>query len=192
MPVLAVVIQGAWWQYLVVFLAVMASWAGVPFIGATAATAAAVSASQGYISLAVVLLVVAVAGEVGGLIGYGIGFRWGRQLLNHPGKRQAGRQRLLARGEQAYAKWGRVAVFFTPAIVSGTAKMHYRQFIIWNFFAAFLFAISIGMSTYGLSRLLSGHHTAVDVLVSVLGLAATAIIVVFAVRHHRKSKAAAS
>lgn len=184
------VVQGVWWQYLVVFLAVMASWAGVPFIGATAATAAAVSASQGYINLAVVLLVVAVAGEVGGLIGYGIGFRWGRQLLDRPGKRQAGRQRLLARGEQAYAKWGRLAVFFTPAIVSGTAKMRYRQFIIWNFFAAFLFAISIGMSAYGLGRLLSGHHTAVDLFVLFFGLTATTIIVVVAVRHHRKTKSA--
>lgn len=192
MSTLAVASQGSWWQYLVVFLAVTASWAGVPFVGATAATGAAIAASQGQFNLALVLLVVAVAGEVGGIIGYSIGFRWGRSLLGRPGKRQAGRQRLLQRGEQAYAKWGRLAVFVTPAIVSGTAKMNHRQFVLWNFLAAFLFAISIGLSAYGIARLLTGHRTAVDVLLAVVGLALTAILVVLGIRHHRKVRTTAA
>jgi membrane protein DedA with SNARE-associated domain len=185
------VVETTWWHYLIVFLAVMASWAGVPFVGATAATGAAVAASQGYLNLAAVLLVVAVAGEIGGIIGYGIGFRWGRRLLERPGKRQEWRQRWMEKGEQAYAKWGRLAVFVTPAIVSGTAKMHYRQFVVWNFFAALLFAISIGLSAYGLSRLLTGHQTAVDVLLLVVGLTLTTVLVVIG-RRHRKARAAES
>jgi hypothetical protein len=69
--------------------------------------------------------------------------------------------------------------------------MRYRQFVIWNFFEAFFFAISIGMSAYGLSRLLSGHHTAVDFVVLFFGLTTTTIIAVVAVRRHRKTKTAA-
>jgi len=45
----------AWWQYLLLFLAVTASWAGVPFIGTAAAGAAAVAASQGRLNLAAVI-----------------------------------------------------------------------------------------------------------------------------------------
>src|SRR5271163_2951704 len=132
-----------WWRYLVLFLAVMASWAGVPFIGAAAVGAAAVAASQGQLNLVAVIVVATIAGEVGGLIGYAVGFRWGRQILERPGKRQAGRQKIVERGEQAYEKWGRLAVFVTPAIVSGTAKMHHGQFVLWNFVASLAFALSV-------------------------------------------------
>ena len=81
-----------WWQYLVLFLAVAASWAGVPFIGTAALGAAAVAASQRRLDLAAVIVVATVAGEVGGIGGYAIGRRWGRQLLERPGRHRAGRR----------------------------------------------------------------------------------------------------
>src|SRR5947209_9622626 len=83
-------ITSVWWQYLLLFVAVTASWAGVPFIGSAAAGAAGVAASQGRLSLVAVIATVTVAGEIGGLIGYAIGIRWGRELLERPGRRQAG------------------------------------------------------------------------------------------------------
>ena len=83
-------IAGTWWQYLVLFVAVAASWAGVPFIGATALGAAGVAASQGKLNLALVVGVSTLAGEVGGLIGYAVGNHWGRELLERPGRHQAG------------------------------------------------------------------------------------------------------
>ena len=87
-----------WWEYVVLFAAVAASWAGVPVIGATALGLAGVAASQGKLNLALVIVVSTAAGEVGGLIGYAIGNRWGRELLERPGKHQAGRQRMDAAG----------------------------------------------------------------------------------------------
>jgi membrane protein DedA with SNARE-associated domain len=84
---------GAWWQYLILFMAVTASWAGVPAIGTAAAGAAAVSASQGHLGLVPVLVITIVAGEIGGLIGYRIGSRSGRELAQRPGKHQAYRPR---------------------------------------------------------------------------------------------------
>jgi membrane protein DedA with SNARE-associated domain len=176
-------------QYLVLFLAVAASWAGVPFIGATVAGAAGVAASQGTLDLAAVIIVSTLAGEVGGLIGYAIGNRWGRQLMERPGKHQAGRQKLVERGEAAYARWGRLAVFVTPAIVSGTAKMKHGQFALWNFFASFCFSVSVCASAYGIGRLVTGHHSLHDVGTLIIGLGVGALITALFVRRHRRAKA---
>ena len=114
---------GTWWQYLLLFLAVAASWAGAPVIGTAALGAAAVAASQRRLDLTAVIVVAVIAGEAGGLGGYAIGRRWGRRLLERPGRHQARREKVMERGESLYARWGALAVFVTPAIVSGTAKM---------------------------------------------------------------------
>ena len=168
------------------FLAVTASWAGVPAVGTAALTAAAVAASQGRSDLAAVIVVSTVAGEVGGLIGYWIGDRWGRELVERPGKHHDRREHMLARGEQAYARWGRLAVFVTPAVISGTAKMRYRQFVLWNLLASFGFSVSVGASAYGLGRIASGHHSGRDIALLVLGLVTGTVIVVTTRRRRRR------
>ena len=141
-----------WWQYLLLFLAVAASWAGVPVIGTAALGAAAVAASQGRLDLAAVIAVAAIAGEAGGLGGYAIGRRWGRRLLDRPGRHQARREKMVERGERLYARWGWLAVFFTPAIVSGTAKMRPYQFAFWNLLDSLGWAVSVAASVYGVGR----------------------------------------
>jgi membrane protein DedA with SNARE-associated domain len=176
-----------WWQYLLLFVAVAASWAGVPFIGATALGAAGIAASQGTLDLPTVVLVATAAGEVGGLIGYAIGNRWGRELLERPGKHQAGRQRMVERGERAYARWGRLAVFFTPAIVSGTAKMHHGQFVLWNLVASFAFAVSVGASGYGIGGLFSGNTSPRVVGTLFVGIVLSAVVMVVHVERRRRS-----
>jgi membrane protein DedA with SNARE-associated domain len=73
-----------------VFVCVTTTWAGVPFIGAVAAGAAGVAAAaDGQLSIAGAVIVVAIAGEIGGIAGYEIGLRWGRELVERPGKHQA-------------------------------------------------------------------------------------------------------
>jgi membrane protein DedA with SNARE-associated domain len=181
-----------WWQYLLLFLAVAASWAGVPFIGATALGAAAVAASQGRLNLALVLAVATLAGEVGGLIGYAVGDRWGQLLLDRPGKHQEGRRKMVEKGERAYAKWGRLAVFFTPAVVSGTAKMEHGEFVLWNLIASFAFAVSVAASAFGIGRVVTGHATVHDIITLVVGLAMGTLVMVWFVRHHRRRLAAKS
>ena len=174
-----------WWIYVLVFVCVAASWAGVPAIGGLAAAAAGVAASQGRLELGWVIFVVTVAGEVGGLIGYHIGFRWGRELVRRPGKHHASRERTLERGESLYARWGRVAVFVTPAIVSGTAKMELRQFAVWNLLASFGFALLTVAGAYGLVRIGTGHHSAADLSTLVLSVGAGLVIFEIARRHRR-------
>jgi len=178
-----------WWQYLLLFLAVAASWTGVPFIGTAALAAAAVAASQRRLDLAAVIVVAVIAGEVGGLGGYVIGRRWGRELLERSGRHQAGREKMMKRGEQLYARWGWLAVFFTPAIVSGTAKMRPYWFAFWNLLDSLGWTLSVAASAYGIGRLATGHHTWHDVAILVIGLAAAAIVSVTAVRRHRRRRA---
>ena len=177
-----------WWEYVLLFLAVMASWAGVPALGTAAIGAAAVGASQGNLNLTAVIIIGTIGGEVGGLIGYYVGTRWGNALLARPGKRQAGRQKLMDKGERGDEKWGRMAVFFTPAIVSGTARMKRSQFIIWNFIAALAFTWSVAATAYGAGRVTTGHHSSEDILILILGLASAAILTGVLVRRHRRHR----
>lgn len=178
-----------WWEYLLLFVAVAASWAGVPFIGATALGAAAVAASQGRLNLAVVVGVATLAGEVGGLIGYAVGDRWGQLLLERPGKHQEGRRKIVEKGERAYARWGRFAVFFTPAVVSGTAKMRHGQFVLWNLIASFAFAVSVAASAFGIGRVVTGNTSLHDITTLVVGLAMGTLVMVWYVRHRRRTAA---
>jgi membrane protein DedA with SNARE-associated domain len=175
-----------WWQYLLLFVAVAASWAGVPVIGTAALGAAAVAASQHKLDPAAVIVVSVLAGEAGGLGGYAIGRRWGRRLLERPGKHQAGREKMEQRGERLYARWGFLAVFVTPAIVSGTANMPPYRFALWNLLDSFGWSVSVAASAYGVGRLVTGHHAAHDIAILVIGLAATALGAITAVRRHRR------
>jgi membrane protein DedA with SNARE-associated domain len=191
MPVLmAADLVNTWWQYFLLFLTVAASFAGVPAIGATALAASAVAASQGKLDIAVVIVVATAAGEVGGLIGYFIGNHWGRQLLEKPGKHQAGRQKMVEEGEKAYARYGPLAVFFTPAIVSGTARMRRRQFIVWNLVDSFGFSVSVAASAYGAGKLVTGNLSGVNVASLVIGIFVGALLVGLTIRHHRRARRA--
>ena len=178
-----------WWQYLLLFLAVAASWAGVPAVGTAALGAAAVAASQGKLDLVAVIVVAVVAGEIGGLGGYAIGRRWGQRLLERPGRHQAGREKILRRGEKLYARWGWLAVFFTPAIVSGTANMSPYRFAFWNLLDSLGWSVSVAASAYGVGRLVTGHHTGHDIAILAIGLVAGAIVAVVARRRHRRRAA---
>ena len=185
---MAASLASTWWQYLLLFLAVAASWAGVPAIGTAALGAAAVAASQQKLDLVAVIVVAVLAGEAGGLGGYAIGRRWGRRLLQRPGKHQAGREKVMQRGQRVYARWGWLAVFVTPAIVSGTAKMPPYRFALWNLLDSLGWSVSVAASAYGIGRLVTGHHTAHDIAILVIGLAAGVLVAVVAVRRHRRHR----
>jgi len=174
-----------WWQYLLLFFAVAASWAGVPVVGTAGLGAAAVAASQQKLQLTAVIVVAVVAGEAGGLGGYAIGRRWGRRLLERPGRHQAGREKMMQRGERLYARWGWLAVFFTPAIVSGTARMPPYRFAVWNLLDSLGWTVSVAASAYGLGRLATGHHTGHDIAILAVGLGAGIIVAVAAARRRR-------
>jgi len=177
------------WAYFGVFALVTLGWAGIPGIGATVLGAATVAASQGNLNIAAVLIVAIIAVEVGGIVGYSVGVRWGRALLSRPGPLLARRQRVLTAGEAMYAKWGRLAVFVTPCMVSGIAKMKYSQFVVWNFLAGAAYVISVGLSVYGAGKVATGHHDAVSVGSLVAGIAVGVAVFLLGRRYYRRRKA---
>lgn len=177
------------WVYFGIFALVLLGWAGIPGIGATVLGAATVAASQGNLNIVAVLVVAIIAVEVGGMAGYSVGMRWGRALLSHPGPLLARRQQVLTAGEAMYAKWGRLAVFFTPCMISGIAKMKYSQFVVWNFLAGAAYVISVGLSVYGAGKVASGHHDAVSVGSLVVGIAVGLAVFLVGRRYYRRRKA---
>jgi hypothetical protein len=66
----------------------------------------------------------------------------------------------MERGEELYTRWGWLAVFVTPAIVSGTAKMRPYRFAFWNLMDSLGWSVSVAASAYGVGRLATGHHDA--------------------------------
>jgi hypothetical protein len=69
-----------------------------------------------------------------------------------------------------------MAVFFTPAIISGTAKMKLSQFAVWNLFASILFTLSVTATAYGLGRVATGHHSTTDIVILLFGLTLSTVL----------------
>jgi membrane protein DedA with SNARE-associated domain len=175
--------------YLAIFALVMIGWAGIPGIGATVLGAATLAASQGRLNIVAVLIVAILAVEAGGMAGYSIGVRWGREILSHPGPLLSRRQRVLTAGEAMYAKWGRLAVFFTPCMVSGIAKMKYSQFVVWNLLAGTVYVVSVGFTVYGAGKVTTGHHDPVSVGSLIGGIAVGVAAFLLGRRYYRRRKA---
>ena len=179
---------GGLWAYVAVFVLVLIGWAGVPAIGGAVIASAAVLASQGYLNIGAVLAVSILATGVGGLVGYAVGFRWGRSIMNHRGPLLLRRQQAVATGEALYAKWGRLAVFFTPCMVSGIAKMKLAQFAVWNLLAGAVYVLSVGPAAYGAGKISSGQQGLGSVGSLIVGIAVGVAAFVLARRYHRRRK----
>jgi membrane protein DedA with SNARE-associated domain len=177
------------WAYLAVFALMALSFAGIPAVGATVVAWAAVLASQGKLNIFVVLIVAALGAEAGGLAGYGIGHRWGRKLLDHPDRWQERRQKIMASAETIYAKWGRLAVFFTSTIVSGTLRMKYSQFVVWNFIVGAVYVLSVGPAAYGAGKASADQQDAGSLSAMIAGLAIAGGAVMLAARYYRRRRA---
>jgi membrane protein DedA with SNARE-associated domain len=177
------------WAYVAVFALMVLAFAGVPAIGAAVVSWAAVLASQGQLNILVVLAVALAGAEVGGLTGYGIGARWGRQILERPGRWQDRRHNIAARGERIFARWGWLAVFFISTIVCGMLKMRHAQFAVWNFIDATVYVLAVGPAAYGASKVVAGERDWGSLGPLVAGLAIAAGCAALAARYYRRCRA---
>jgi membrane protein DedA with SNARE-associated domain len=175
--------------YLVVFALMALSFAGIPAIGGAVVGWAAVLASQGKLNIFAVLIVAALGAEAGGLAGYAIGERWGRKLVEWRGPWQERREQAVVKAESIYAKWGRLAVFFTSTMVSGMLRMKYSQFVVWNFIVGAVYVLSIGPAAYGAGKVSASESDAGSLGALVAGLAIAAGCVTLAARYYRRRKA---
>jgi membrane-associated protein len=143
--------------YPILFLLVAAESGGVPVPGETSLVVGGVLASQGKLQIAAVIAVAACAAIVGDNIGYQIGRRGGRWLLERPGPFHSHRLRVLEMGEPFFARHGPKAVFFGRFILglrtwaswlAGANHMRWRTFFLWNALGGICWATAVGLLAY--------------------------------------------
>jgi membrane protein DedA with SNARE-associated domain len=177
---------------LALFVGVEAS--GVPVPGETALITSSVLASQGKLAIELVIPIAAGAAIVGDNIGYALGARYGRRVLERPGRTRQRRLEMLRRGDELFARHGPKAVFFGrwiaglriwAAWLAGMTTMPWRSFLLWNALGGTAWAIWFGLLGY------FGGEAAARV-VERIGIAAAvavglALLVVYIVVKRRRS-----
>lgn len=155
--VLATSVEGEVAYYVGLFALVVLGGAGIPMIGTAAVTAAAILASQGVLSIEVVIAVACVAAVLGGLLGYGGGRNWGTDLTARPGRWEEWRKKTLDQGQALYSRWGWLACFFIPSFIAGIARMRFVMFLLFNTMAAVIYQFATALPAYGAANVISGH-----------------------------------
>jgi len=117
-------------EYIVLFVFVVILGAGLPGPGDAALIAAGTLAGEGRLNLGIVLATAAVAWMLGSVVGYVIGVHGGRRLLDHPGRLEKRRRKLLAKGDGAFGRHTFVASMTMPAFVSGIFRVRFPVFIL--------------------------------------------------------------
>ncbi|MDA8284717.1 MAG: DedA family protein [Actinomycetota bacterium] len=117
-------------EYVGVFVLVAVMGAGLPGPGDAALIAGGTAAGEGRLNLGFLLVVAAGAWMLGSAIGYEIGHRYGRALLEHPGRLEKRRHRLLAKGDQAFGRHDFVASATLPGFLSGIFRVRFGLFML--------------------------------------------------------------
>ena len=155
---------------------------GIPSPGETALILAAVLASQGKLNIWLVILIGVCSAILGDNIGYWLGRRLGRDVLESKGPFHEQRREVIAAGDNFFAKHGPKAVFlarwialvrFAAAWLAGINHMPFRQFFFWNALGGITWGITFGLVGYFLG-------TAAAQAISTFGLYAFgALLVLF-------------
>jgi membrane protein DedA with SNARE-associated domain len=185
--------------YPLLFLLVMCESSGVPVPGETALITGSVLASSGKMQIEIVIAVAAAAAIIGDNIGYLIGRKGGRWLLERPGWFHGQRLEVLRVGEPFFKVHGAKAVFFGRFLLglrvwaswlAGATRMRWTSFLLWNALGGITWAVTIGLIAYFLG------HSASNAIETfgIFGLAAVlfAIVSGFVLhrRHRRRTDAA--
>jgi membrane protein DedA with SNARE-associated domain len=179
--------------YPLLFLIVMSESSGLPVPGETGLITAAVLASQGNLKIALVIPLAAAGAIVGDNIGYLIGRKGGRWLLERPGAFQRQRNEVLLIGEPFFERHGPKAVFFGRFLLglrvwaswlAGATRMHWKSFVVWNALGGITWATAIGLIAYFLG---SSASNAIQAF-GLYGLAAVLLAIISGFVMHRRAK----
>jgi membrane protein DedA with SNARE-associated domain len=150
---------------------------GLPLPGETALIAAAVLAQQGHLDLGLVIALAAAAAIVGDNLGYVIGRKAGRRLLERPGRLARQRRALLEHTERFFERHGPKAVFlgrwvvvlrYTAAWMAGVHRMPWKRFVLWNALGGIGWATTVGLLAYTAGEAAGGAVEAFGVAAAVL------------------------
>jgi membrane protein DedA with SNARE-associated domain len=141
----------------VLFVLIAVESMGVPLPGETALFTAAILASKGKLSIEAVITVSAAAAILGDNVGYLIGRKAGRRLLEAPGPFERHRRAVITYGQPFFDRHGPKAVFLgrfvsglriTAAWLAGVNRMRWRDFLFWNATGGIVWAAAIGLLAY--------------------------------------------
>jgi membrane protein DedA with SNARE-associated domain len=130
---------------------------GVPVPGETAVILAGLAANQHRLSIVLVIVVAAGGAIIGDNIGFVIGRRGGRALLERPGRFHEERKRVLAIGDPFFERHGAKAVFLGRWIaglrvwaswLAGASSMRWPTFLVWNAAGGIAWATSVALAAY--------------------------------------------
>jgi membrane-associated protein len=130
---------------------------GVPSPGETALVLAAVLASQGKLEIELVIIIGIASAIIGDNVGYLLGRRVGREVLERPGPFYHRRLRAISAGDRFFDKHGPKAVFLArwialirvaAAWLAGINHMPFRTFFFWNALGAITWATTFGLVGY--------------------------------------------
>jgi membrane protein DedA with SNARE-associated domain len=149
--------------YWAVGAALLAENAGVPVPGETILLLACfLSYSQHELRLPWIILVATIAATLGDNLGFAVGYHGGRPLLVRYQALFKIQNRTLQRGEELFARYGAVTVFFARFVfgmrmiagpLAGVLRMPWRKFMVFNFLGAVLWVTAISGAGY-----LFGQH----------------------------------
>jgi membrane protein DedA with SNARE-associated domain len=151
-----------------------------------------VLASRGKLTIELVIVLAATGAIVGDNIGYVIGRKGGRWLLERPGRFHRQRLDVLRTGEPFFERHGAKAVFFGRFILglrvwaswlAGATRMHWRSFVLWNALGGICWATGIGLLAYFLGNSASN---AIETF-GIYGLVAAVVAIASAVFLHRRA-----
>lgn len=171
---------------------------GVPSPGETALVLAAVLASQGKLDIWLVILIGAASAIVGDNIGYLLGRRLGRDVLESRGPFHEKRKRLIALGDRFFEQHGAKTVFigrwialirFATAWLAGIDRMPLRTFFLWNASGGVTWAVTYGLAGYyGGEAVAHVLERAGIVAAILLGVAIVVLLVVVRLRERRAAR----
>jgi undecaprenyl-diphosphatase len=147
--------------YAVVFFGVFLENAGVPVPGETALLAGGALAHAGRVSLFWVIATAIGGATLGDNLGFWIGRRGGRALVERHGGRVGLTRKRLAHFDRFFRQHGAKTVFFARfitglrvfcAVLAGGSAMSWRTFLFYNATGAIVWASVIGAAGYLLGR----------------------------------------
>ncbi len=181
--------------YPLLFVLVMAESSGIPVPGETGLITAGILASSQKLSIPLVIAIAAAAAIVGDNIGYLIGRKGGRWVLERPGAFERQRREVLLVGEPFFHRHGPKAVFFGRFILglrvwaswlAGATRMRWTSFLFWNALGGICWATAIGLIAYFLGRSAGNAIKAFGLY----GLAAALLALVGVFVLHRRARRA--
>ncbi len=117
-------------EYIIMFVFVTIMGSGLPGPGEASLIAAGTLAGEGRLNLWIVLALGMIAWMLGSVAGYAFGVHGGRRLLDHPGRLEKSRRKLLAKGDRAFGRYTFLASMTMPAFVSGIFRVRFLIFIL--------------------------------------------------------------